>query len=399
MNILSDAKLFVETLKNDKYLHEVAILMGVRRKSSFYGVPQNVIKYFANPLSKTVFVVIYPVVLIVLIVKNLIKMLIKNFCNKKENLPEGEYYIASSNFSKSINNRINKHIGKACWLLNDGVNPNDYVIPSGMYISSLQVVSISDIFSASVGTFVAYILICTQFGFYYMLCSMNAFKWLMYWKACKQLPIESSLYFVNHKDRWAFLEDHIYSKHKTLIQHGTEVGIYSDDITKKLALNPVTGGGWALNMPYKYQTLSKVIAFTEKEITAMKLSIIGCDPEFVVGGYGFETYPLKSDKFSVLIIAFSGVFFEKEKEIIKGLQELNIDIYVKNHPTQSNEPYLKLQEDLIFTFIKEQRFPHVNLVITYDSTLAHEYKSVGIEVLYHTVVSLYEIKKNIEERV
>ena len=78
---------------------------------------------------------------------------------------------------------------------------------------------------------------------------------------------------------------------------------------------------------------------------------------------------------------------------------MNIDIYVKNHPTQSNELYLKLQEDSIFTFIKGQRFPHVNLVITYDSTLAHEYRSVGIEVLYPTMLSLHEIKKNIEERV
>ena len=399
MNFLSDAKLFVETLKNDKYLHEDAILLGVRRKSSFYGVPQNAVKYFANPLSKTVFVVIYPVVLIVLTVKNLIQTLIKKKCVKKETLPKGEYYIASSNFSKAINNRINKHIGKACWLLNDGVNPNDYVIPSGMYISSLQMVNVSDIFSASVSTFLAYILICKQFGFYYMLCSMNAFKWLMYWKACKQLPIESSLYFVDHKDRWAFLEDHIRSKHKTLIQHGSEVANCSDDIAKKRAMNPVPGGGWTQNMPYKYQTLSRVIAFSEKEISAMKLSIIGCNPEFVMGGYEFETYPLKSDKFSVLIIAHSGIYFEKEKEIIKGLQELNIDIYVKNHPTQSNELYLKLQEDSIFTFIKEQRFPHVNLVITYDSTLAHEYRSVGIEVLYHTMISLHEIKKNIEERV
>lgn len=400
-NIISDAKLFVGTLENDKYLYEDAILSGVRTKTVFWGIPQNVDKYLLNRLCKVGFIAVYPFALIVLVGKNFIQKSICNLCHRKRILFEDEYFLASTNFSKSINNRINKHIKKSCWLLNDGVNPNDYVIPSGKYIYSQQLINIPDIFSASIGTFIAYILICKQYGFFYMLCSMNAFKWLMYWKACKKIPVESSLYFINHKDRWAFLEDHINSKNKTLIQHGTETDNCSDIIAKKRALHPIAGGGWTQNMPYKYQTLSRVIAFSEREISAMKLSVIRCEPEFVVSGYSFETYPLKSDNFSVLIIAYSEYYFDIEFQILKALQDFPIDIYIKNHPTQSNVRYESIRKKMRFTLLKEQCFPQVNCVIAYNSTLAHEYSSVGVEVIYHTIYSIDEIKriiKNIYEK-
>ena len=92
-------------------------------------------------------------------------------------------------------------------------------------------------------------------------------------------------------------------------------------------------------MPNKYTTIDCVISFSEKEKEAMKLSILDCETEFTIIGFDFETYSLDSNRYSVLIIAHSGLYFEKEASIIKSLQNLDVDIYVKNHPTQSNEGY------------------------------------------------------------
>ena len=99
-----------------------------------------------------------------------------------------------------------------------------------------------------------------------------------------------------------------------------------------------------------------------------------------------------------MIICHSGLYFDKEVEIIKALKDFDIDLYVKNHPTQTNEGYERLEKSCRFTLISGQKFPHVNLVITYDSTLAHEYQSVGVEVLYHTFISTEQIKKIIKNR-
>lgn len=399
MNIISDAKLFVLTLKNDKYLHEDAILLGIRRKLCFYGIPQGINKYIDNPLAKSVLVILFPFFLLIIVLIRFIYSIFVNCLCKKEKLNGGEYFIATSNFSKSINNRINKYIRNACWLLNDGINSSDYLIPSKKYIYSLHVVNIRDLFSAFAGVFFSYFLILKQFGSYYMLRSLNAFQWLLFKKACDKIPFDSSIFFIDHKDRWAYLEDHIDCKLKTLIQHGSEISNCLENIAKIRELKPVPGGGWAQNnIPSKFKTLTKVIAFSDKEISAIKISLIDCSPEYKIGGYDFETYPLGSEKFSVLIIAFSGDFFEIESQIIKELQDFPIDIYVKNHPTQSNEQYVNLKSKFRFNLLTEQRFPHVNCVITYDSTLAHEYKSVGIEVLYHTILSIEKIKKTIKKQ-
>lgn len=399
MNVLSDAKLFVATLQNDKYLHEDAILLGLTKKYVFYGINKNINKYVNNIFAKYSLILIFPLGFILLVIKDFFKSCNKIIFVKKERLKEEEYFIASTNFSKSINNRINKHIGNVCWLLNENINPKDYIIPNGKFISCNQIVGIDDAFSSLIGSFVVYLLICRKYGFYFMLGSLNAYKWLLFWKACKNIPKVSSLYFVDHKDRWAFLEDNINCDNKTLIQHGTEISNCSDDLAKSRGMHHISEGGWTQDIPYKYKSLKKVIAFSDKEISALKLSIIGCTPEFVVGGYDFETYLLDSNKLSVLIIAHSGIYFEKESQIIRALQDLHIDIYVKNHPTQSNESYHELRKHFNFTIISEQRFPYVDLVITYDSTLAHEYMSIGINVLYHTQNSLDKIIKSILDRI
>ena len=396
MNIIFNSKLFVDTLQNVKYLDEDAIILGLKERGAFWGIPYTVNKIASNSVVRQLLIILFPLILISYLLLKFLITGIKATLRKKKQLKVDSYYILAAPFSRSINNRINKHASNACWILNDGINEKDYIIPSGKFVCSYELIGIIDIFLSVIESFVAYILIIRKYGTYYMLASLNAFRWLNYLKTCNHIPDSSVIYFNNHKDRWAFLEDTITCKYKILIQHGTEVSNCDEDLARKRGMLHVVGGGWTQNLPHKYQTLNEVITFSDKEFSAMSQSIFHGSPECVIGGYGFETYPLESDKYSVLIIAHSGIYYDIEKKLIDLLSQLSIDLYVKNHPTQSNEKYEELLKVYKFHLITEQKFPHVNKVITYDSTLAHEYMSVGIDVIYHTNRSVEQIVEAIK---
>ena len=388
MSIINDAELFVGTLQNDKYLYEDALKLGLVKPMAFYGIPYRLNNLLSNSVVRYAFIALYPILFLFLLLYSFIRSVFKH--SKCVQLNSGSYFIAATNFSKSINNRVNKHIGDACWILNDGVEVRNYNITSGKYVKCFELVSFIDLVSAACSSLLVLFLICRKYGAFYITNSLNAYKWLVYWHACRRVPEEAAIFFVNHKDRWAFLEDHIHCKSKTLIQHGSEIGNCSDSVAVARGMIRVPGG-WTQDVPYKYRTLKQVIALSDSEVEALKRSLIDCNTEFIDGGYGFETYDLKSDRYSVLIIAHSGIYIEKELQIIEEMQKLPIDIYIKNHPTQRNDAYTCVAERENIILITEQRFPHVNLAVAYDSTLAHEYQSVGIPVIYHTKSSVDEI--------
>lgn len=398
MNILRDAQLFVRTLNNDIYLYNYEVQYGLTKRNAFFRICGKFEKLTQYNLIKYSLVVAFPLILAFYVIFNAVKSSIRVLKSAKISLVAGNYFIASTNFSTSINDRINKHIGDVCWILNENISPDNYMIKNNKYISLFQMVTISDVISTSISSYITYISICNHYGYFYMLCSLKSFRWLLFWNACKKIPSDSFIYFINHKDRWAFLEDQLSCKNKMLIQHGSEVIRCSEQKAKKCGLIPFENGRWTQCLPYKYCSLTSVVSFSEEEIRALKQSIIGCNPIYTVGGYSFQTYPLDTTKFSVLIIAHSGIFFNRESKIIELLQDQPIDIYVKNHPTQSLVQYEQLIETLHFTLIREQKFPHVDLVITYDSTLAHEYQSVGVDVIYHTEKTDDEILTIIKDR-
>lgn len=396
MSIIKYAKLFVRTIENDKWLYEYEILSGMTKRHSFFGINDKFNIYFRIPMIRPLFIVLFPFILLFFVCWEGLKTSLQVLKLKRTILRSDTFFLATTNFSSSINNRINKQIGNACWILNTNIHSNSYIIKGNRYISCYRLISLFDVLKIGLGSILSYVFICKQYGVFYMLESINSYRWLLYYRACQRIPIESSIFFINHKDRWAFLDDHINCKTKTLIQHGTEIIKCKRESDLLRNMIELPNGGFVQNMPNKYKTLTHVIALSEKEVQALKSSIIESNPEFKIGGYGFETYPLESNKYSVLIIAHSGIYLDKEINIIQNLQDFPIDLYVKNHPTQNNDVYVKLLTKYRFTLITEQKFPHVDVVITYDSTLAHEYSSVGIKVIYHTQHNIEEIRKYIQ---
>lgn len=393
MNLLANAQLFVQTLCNDQYLFELAVVNKLLKRYTFYGIGSRLDTLIRIPPIREIIIVIYPIFFIIYLLYKTVVSIIRVVFTHNIHVQNDEFFLATTNFSNSLNNRINKYAPETCWILNENVQALNYNISSHKYIRLWNLLSIKDVISSALSSFLSYILVCKRFGFFYMLCSLNAYRWLLYWQACKYIPSCASIYFIEQKDRWAFLVDHIKCKNKTLIQHGTEVVNCSKEIALSSNYQPLNGhiGKWTQNVPYKLKTLTSVISFSSIETLAIKQAILDCDPKFTISGYGFKTYDLDSERFSILIIAHSGIYFETEKKIIEECQRVPVSLYVKNHPTQSNEPYFNLLNKYDFIFLTEQKFPHVNLVVSYDSTLANEYKSVGIDVIYHTEHSVEKI--------
>ena len=94
------------------------------------------------------------------------------------------------------------------------------------------------------------------------------------------------------------------------------------------------------------------------------------------------------------------LFADKEKEIIKDLQELDIAVYLKNHPSIANEKYDVLRKEFNFNFLEGvgAELPDVDLVFSYDSTLAYEYASIGTEVLYYNNFDMKDVKRIVEKK-
>ena len=223
MSLIKEAKLFVKTLRNDKFLYEDAILHGIRKRRAFWGISGKIDSLAHSSVFQCLLIAFFPFLLMMYVIIEFLRTTIRIKNIKKVTLTDDSYFIAATIFSRSINNRINKHIGDACWILNCNDSPEKYEIKSGKYVSCYQLVSVSDALSSGIETIIAYVLICKQYGTFYMLDTINAFTWFLFYRACENIPENSKIFFFDHKDRWAFLENQICCKHKTLIQHGTEI--------------------------------------------------------------------------------------------------------------------------------------------------------------------------------
>ena len=93
-------------------------------------------------------------------------------------------------------------------------------------------------------------------------------------------------------------------------------------------------------------------------------------------------------KINLLVICCEK-FLNLEKKYIPLLVESDIyNVYVKPHPETKNfEEYLNLQRGYNFVLLESRDYPHVDLVLSYESTLAYEYEDVGVNVLKYNDIN------------
>ena len=225
-----------------------------------------------------------------------------------------------------------------------------------------------------------------RWGYENMMITEKCFRWLLTDMAFRRMSPNTELVFCNQIDRIAVLLDKLPNSRKTLVEHGVEYIYSQSEVQKKnnmLVYCPDVGF-YVLNRTYHFHTLTKVYCYSETDIKAFERSIVRCNPEYIVIGYNFKP-SFKPSKKSVLIISDYYNQYENEKKIISLLQGLDIELFLKGHPRNNDGLYDNLRSLYHFVFIPgtKKELPDADLVISYDSTLAHEYESVGSKVLYY----------------
>lgn len=389
-------KLFVETYKNDSFINRYELLKGSTLGHLYIAR----LSFIPRSLSESKIVcfaikLFFPFVFLFVILSYFAKSIVKITLSKKTIISESNVFLLMSNALLKAVHRCNIPIENAVCLRLDGIDVKfDTCNDVGVY----RLVSVKECVRAFFYSFCV-----LPYTYQYndgecILLSLNCYKWFLYYFAANTIPSTSTIYFCNQKDRWSLLADALPHNSKVLIQHGTELLIHPSPSILGCSLHIQNIDSWVMNMPYKLSSISKVYSFTEKEGIGIKCSILDCNPEFVCSGYGLSLSHIESVMPKVLIISLSSVYAEREESIVNMLSKYNITIIVKNHPTQNPEVYYKLGDKYHFIFINEMIFPDADLVISYDSTLALEYQSLGIDVIYHVDMSNDELARYVENK-
>lgn len=263
-------------------------------------------------------------------------------------------------------------------------NPFDFICLDESYktLCALDFVTFGEIWKSEWQALLLHLKTIFTLGYDKYLLSLRAYEWCLTDFALRHVPLSVNLTYSSICDRMAILYDNLPHKQKTMIQHGTmhfhNVDKSSPYFTWQKDMNAYT---W--NSLYK-SSPSTVYCYTKDDEIALKRSVIANTPRFVHMGYGFKP-SFKPAKKSLLIVGNPSYNLKNERQILDQLQSLDILIYLKNHPAEPNELYEELRKQYQFEFIKglDNNLPEVNLVISYDSTLAYEYASIGTIVLYY----------------
>lgn len=296
--------------------------------------------------------------------------------------------------------RITKHAGydisKEYYMLNMALPINKLIDQSHQFYA-IDFVNKADVFEAFLKT-----IICCYFSIfnYPFFTSKKLITYLNYYivqSALAKITDNVELVFCNQMDRWVYLFDNSHQINKTLIQHGTVIAkrVYSSDVFYTYNENKAF---WTFNMPYKYTHLTRIKAFTEEEAVALKQACVIGNPLIEYIGYESKLTRL-TDSFSVLIIGRYDMFGDVETRILEELKGLNIKIFIKNHPVLDPSWYDKLYKKYSFTLITDNTYPQVNLVFSYESTLANEYMSYGIDVIYYYDLQKQNVSNIIAEKI
>jgi hypothetical protein len=268
-------------------------------------------------------------------------------------------------------------------------------------VTIYDLITFKNIISTYCNSFIIFGLVIKYFGYANSLYSLNFFKFSLMYNGLLNIDLNTEIYMNNQKDRWAFLIDKLPHKKKIIIQHGTNYfknlpNPYSKEFIKYDKEDDL----YTLVMPIKLSNIWKIYAFTQTEAKYMLVGEHKNIPDIHIIGYDIVLTEIMKERPQVLII---GNYVENapiEKRIVEYLHNYDIDIFIKSHPLVSNDKYNKLRSVYKFQMVENNIFPRVDLVFSYSSTLALEYESCGIQVVYYTEIffdNTVLIEKNIKK--
>jgi len=297
--------------------------------------------------------------------------------------------------------RVASHAGlmsiKKCWIPIPFETINE--VDQQEQINTFSLCTYNEIVKSFICSLYLYYKILFKDGFRNSIKTLFSFKsFIFYYAACHVDP-NSTLFFCNHKDIWSIIIDGLPVNNKHLIQHGTEIIKFNNyNIPSPDCLYNKEFHFWTQNVPSRLSSVTTIYSFSDEETEAMRQSFLSCNPKTVVVGYGLELSELRRNvkKHAVLIIGFYKDYSKEEEMVLNALNPLDITIFLKNHPAIPENKYDELKKKYIFELICGAVFPVADLVISYKSTLALQYESLGVKVLYYDNMDFSSLQEQVK---
>lgn len=310
---------------------------------------------------------------------------IKYLLHRKRNTSYNRLFLYTSRSITKTSKRINLF------------NANDYIllfpyekcvdIHPKQHLKIYDLITFDSIVKSFCLSIEIFFIVSKRFGYKRSIYSLNAFKWFLLCQGLKNIDKDIELFMSNQKDRWAMLIDKLPNK-TNIIQHGTNI---IRDLPNPNCKNLITfckeDNLYTLIMPIRLSNINKLFAFTELEAKYILKGEEKCKPLVEIIGYNLQLSETKTNNPTILII---GNYIENariEENIIKHLQKYDLTIFLKSHPLIDKSKYQDIQSKYHFNLVDNNFFPCVDLVFSYPSTLALEYESYNINVVYYNEIS------------
>ncbi|MFD1802494.1 hypothetical protein ACFSFZ_09845 [Mixta tenebrionis] len=166
------------------------------------------------------------------------------------------------------------------------------------------------------------------------------------------------IFLTNHYDRWVTATSLTELFDINIIQHG----ILDRDF----------------RVPNKLKRIKKIICFNSEQLHIFNTNIF----EFKVREFDYSVFNLdiaEDDTCDVLIIS-NPFYLEKELEFYKNLSNEGMVVFFRPHPLFIDDSIYSLVDERNICLNK--RFPNPKLCLCRDSTLGHEYESLGFRVFW-----------------
>lgn len=240
-------------------------------------------------------------------------------------------------------------------------------------------IKIADVMFAYKCAIFSFFPLCRKYCYELTIFHYCSFDFFLVYKSLEHIPSDVTIFFSTQMDRWSLLFDRSKQVNKILIQHGLEEP--SDQ--------------WRC----RFSHVETVYAISENEARHLLHACFKILPKYI--HYIRPTLNLTKinlgNKMNILIVSHTATYFVQECKLIQGLSDLDVGIYVKLHPTLKGNMFSSLQKQYSFRIIENQTFPDVDIVVSYNSTLAREYEQLGKKVLYHTEMGVDAVIEKIRK--
>lgn len=208
--------------------------------------------------------------------------------------------------------------------------------------------------------------------------SVSSYEYLLTCLFVEKVKQNNSFVYYNNYDRWAFLMCN--TPNSIFIQHGK--------LTESLRLIKIGTPSRAYYLNEEQKTIIEHILF--KGIVRE----VGFRPCLE---FSYNQILKNNGRMNVLLVCWSNNI-DKEWTMCRMLTPL-YNLYIKPHPGDKDNPeYLKMRDQLNCIIVPKEGYPKVDVVISYDSTLADEYADVGVKVIrYDMLANLNELTNIIND--